>query len=177
MRVVFPEELGPSVDRAIFIENNQRVRSEYNDINNIRHKVLEEMKICRSYFHQAYRPPAFDDIVAKSLASAQASFSQHCDVNFFNSLSIGRRHQLLAFFQSVHEGGRWVAVRPTDNLPVAFTQAWNALPLAARDKIAMEATSAALSACRRAVESWVPPERIVEKVVYRERDHSICTVM
>lgn len=134
----FPKELEKSVQNATFVEHNQRLTSEYNDLVKFRQRFVLELVSCRELIATCFKPKLLTDVLNESRTEIEKILREHFNIETLDRMSYDQLIGLQNFFLYVSNTRQWQSVRPTDKLPVEFTQKWSELPMIRRDVIATD---------------------------------------
>lgn len=155
LRQTFPLELEPAVENCLFVENNLRLNSDFNNPNEICRWFLNQLGTCRENRAIAYRPKLLTDVLEGSRASLHELCMQQLSPEALRDVSENNLHAIIQFFRFVQTVGKWHSPRPTDQLPQTFVAQWNALNRVGRDSVALEIAEQALVLLQRAAQAAV----------------------
>ncbi len=159
LRCRYPLEIAEAIDNAIFIENNSRLRSEYNNKEEIREKVVNQLKKCRGASSTYYRPQLISNVAAALLGDLQSIVETHLSDVKLNDLTMEELISLQNFFHFISESRCWNPPRVTDNLPAVFIEKWNEMNLVVRDRLAVNIANAVVTKVKVAVRTITLAEK------------------
>lgn len=156
LKQAFPLELEPAVDNCIFVENNRKFVSDFNDPSRLRRWFLNELGRCRENRAICYRPKLLMNVLEGSRTLLLGLCQQHLSPEALRGASESHIHAIIHFFRYIQSDRKWNSPRPTDHLPEIFVKHWNDLNRIGRDSVALEIAEQALElvqqAAREAVE-------------------------
>lgn len=147
----FPPELQSAVENAIFVEHNDRLKSDYNNVVEFRSKVLAEIKRSRELMSTCYKPQLLSNVIAEMHEGMQDLLHRCLGESRLRTLNSDTLLPLQSFFKFVKDSGHWQAPRDSDNLPGAFLKHWNELPVLGRDDVAAAISTKAVQLLEKAV--------------------------
>ena len=174
MLQVFPQELRAAVQNAIFVEHNQRYRSDYNDLVAFRKAIVNELVRCRELRATCFKPKMLSEVIDETRKTLSALLAQWFGDNQLNALSNSDILALQNFFQFVESSGKWQQPRSSDRLPQVFVEAWNGLNVVVRDALAVELAGKAVTALKEAAARIA--EREFQRRLAEERKKDIPVV-
>jgi hypothetical protein len=122
--------------QLIFLENNTRLKSDYNDADRIRDEIVNQhLAKCRMNRSVPFVPPLLADILEDDANMLREKMQQTMGCEALAKFKLPELLVLENFFRFVVESGKWQNPRHTDGLPTDFTQAWKALHSTGRDRI------------------------------------------
>ena len=138
LRQVFPKELDSAIKNAIFVEHNQRLKSDYNDLSKFRERFVSELVSCRKLKATCFKPKLLTDTINETREDIERILREDFSIQRLEQITYENLVGLQNFFHFVLSEKKWQPIRSNDKLPDAFIQRWNSLPTVRRDGIATD---------------------------------------
>jgi len=144
----FPPELSAAVSSCIFVENNKRLTSDYNDRQKIQADVIKELRCCRETRAVCYQPKLLSAVFEDVKAELRACFEGHVEGDFLLKATHEDLIGIKKFFNNIIVTKKWQPTRETDNLPKDFVVMWRKIGErpAVRDALAISLAPQAVNA-------------------------------
>eukprot|EP01040_Poterioochromonas_malhamensis_P014405 gene14405-15942_t len=117
----FPSVLHGVIESSIFIEHDQRIRSNYNDLSRFREKVVSEITLARTANGGKYRCTQLSSVKAQLISSFEGSITNWFSIEQ-NDVELMKAQR--GVFQSMTETSCRLLL-DQDLIPSGFTQQWN----------------------------------------------------